>query len=85
VTKKICILSKIHHQVAKYMLIHKFDENNLELINEYHYKIHLVCQIIPNIHHDKICILNLTHARLELLPESIGNLTQLRELNVSCN
>ena len=79
------LLSKKWNRSASDLLIHKFKENELHLISEYHQRIHLKCLIIPSQLCHQIYILDLTFANLNSLPESIDNLTQLRELYVHNN
>ena len=83
--KNFNLLSKKCNHTASNLLIHKFSETELHLINEYHQRIRLKCLIIPFALCHKIYILDLSFANLSSLPESIDNLTQLRHLNVSNN
>ena len=70
--KKINMLSKKYHHIAKYVLIYKFTENEFKYINDkYHYKIHLKHHEMPIIYSDKIVALELTHLTLTSLPDSI--------------
>jgi len=76
--KKFSYLSKKYHDVAKYLLVHKFAEDDAKYINDDHHRIHLKFNTVPNIYHDKICVLNLNCSSLISLPESIGQLSQLQ-------
>ena len=84
-TKKISILSKKHHNVAKYMLIYKFNENEFRYVNYNHYKLHFVCKNVLNVYLDRIYILDLSYSNLTLLPENIGELKFLQKLDVRFN
>src|SRR5665647_14644 len=83
--KKFVTLSKKHNQVAKYSLIYTFEESELLCIKKYHHKIHLKTNLIPVTFHQQIVILNLSYSKLTTLPDSIGQLSQLRELYVAGN
>ena len=89
VIKKVNVLSKKWHNIAKYELIYTFSKKNLKYINDtYHHKIHLTrtnIGDIPNIYYDRICILNLSCNQLTELPESIGQLVCLQVLSVIWN
>src|SRR5665647_3658483 len=78
--KKFITLSKKHNQVAKYLLIYKFKNDEFPCIKKYHYKIHLKTNLIPVTFHQQIVILDLSYSNLTSLPDSIGSLTQLQEL-----
>src|SRR5665647_2464628 len=64
----------ILHEICEYC-----DQAHLK---KYHYKIHLGTNLIPVSFHQQIVILDLSSSNLTFLPDCIGQLTQLRNLNV---